>query len=375
MSECDWTESSLKKKARREENQSYAPRPCSSANTAPFQPRQSHQRSASQLPRNASASPTPSFVDQLRDLGVSLPSGAGWVSSRLHISSIHPLMTDTVRGQGELPVSPSAVLQSMSPSGSSRSVFGGSSSHVALDVNDSADISHLSGSTSDSESSSSSSTSLPKVTDTPLGSSITEDMGKKRKEAANPDMDGARRVVPSGDRSVKRTKVDSGSSSVPPEKQADAPVTNTSTTPIVTGDPEDAQFPFPLVVSAAEAEVDPFTHTLVHDFWVPTVFAANYRDIVERGGGHMAKFPIAWLKELLVKVKSRNDPRGRLTSQISQLEERLQRCSEATSSKKVVLDLLLIDVGSANDEVLQAEAAKAKVRAELKEKRRELEKL
>lgn len=383
------------------------------------QPRPSQRRSASQPPKDMSVNSTLSFVDHLRNLWVSLPIGDGWVTPRLHVSSVHPLRDETVRGRGELPVSPSIVLQSTSPSGSSRSAFGGSSSHVAPTINDPA------GSTSGSESSSSSSASRPKIDDTPLGSSIPEDMSKKRKEPTKPDMDGTRRVVPGVDGSSKRTRVDGGSSSVLSEKQTDILVAGVTTNPVVTEDSEDAWFRFPLVVSVAEAGVDPATHTLVHGVWVLTAFAATYIDIVERGGGHMAKeglldvpilcymtrnlleiayqltrvgddpvdearlhswevavqsvlnvkFPISWLKEMLVKVRSCNDPRSRLSGQISQLEGKLEKCSEMTSSKRVVLNLLLDDIGLANDEVLRAEAAEAAVRAELEEKRQELEKL
>lgn len=74
-------------------------------------------------------------------------------------------------------------------------------------------------------------------------------------------------------------------------------------------------------------------------------------------------------------MKGRNDPRDRLSIQISKLKEELERRSEATASKNEVLNLLLADVGVAKNEVLRAETADTEVRAYLEKKWQELAKL
>lgn len=85
-------------------------------------------------------------------------------------------------------------------------------------------------------------------------------MGKKRKETAKPDIDAARRVVPSGDGFSKRARMDGSGSSALSEKQTDVPVVNAPAIPVVSEDSEDVELRVPSVASAAEAGVDPATH-------------------------------------------------------------------------------------------------------------------
>lgn len=109
MSESDWSEKSLARKAKREASKSYVSLPCSYVDVSPLPLIQARQRSASQPQRGTGGSPTPSFVDLVRDLNVNLSEGFCWVTSRFHISSVNPLRAENVRVRGEAPASPSDV--------------------------------------------------------------------------------------------------------------------------------------------------------------------------------------------------------------------------------------------------------------------------